>query len=498
MFKNLIVQHFKSIFSLYTLLLWQPLLPSVVTAKLLPPAQPTEATGFIRDTVVLTPSGHKPIQNIQIGELVACLDMEGQKLSFGHVTAIHRNWLSRSITAEIAGTYITGAPQQSFLCIEATNPDLNEAISWIPLEQLKVIDWITASLPEQNYFYMLSIQNLVQHDGPVEIFDLTVAHHHNFCVSERNLIAHNREPIYSGAGLAGKSFLQQVINGITTAIWTTMSKQAIAISRIAAGALGRGLSLAPNSLVFNEATTRQPGNNTSYNQNEFTPDKQLKKINLYNRKRNPQLQQDFSCYLDAPTYEKLGFEFKTTSPNQCEVRIWASFGNQTICSPWKSFFQGADDLELFRSPLSKSLNFSLQTSDFIIGNLNSMMINYTKQRCNQNILPHNMLINLQKFQAAGKYGIKSLGGHLADTCCSWAFEQIDSFRDVEQEHEIIARSTPGEASKQSYHLEYNIDHEGNGWLSGFYSQNSCLAFLASTQEIIAFDYNGEIFEKIKC
>jgi hypothetical protein len=145
--------------------------------------------GFFAGTLVKTPLGRLPIEQLEVGSSIICYDFKG-------------NCVERPITHLIK--------KHTQACIQISLPDEKLYVEpdhtfYLPQTQ----EWIKAKdltsqhilLGNCTHFIKVEAVQLLLIEG--EVYDITVADYHNFCVSEQDIHAHNILPFVAiGVGIA--------------------------------------------------------------------------------------------------------------------------------------------------------------------------------------------------------------------------------------------------------------------------------------------------------
>jgi hypothetical protein len=180
--------------------------------------------GFVKETLVKTPSGYAPIETLQEGDLVICYDFQGNCVK-KPITQVTKKWTVTLVELCLGEVYLYAAPDHLFY--------LPQEHTWLATKNIK---------PEQVLLKACSGPALVTHIREIEqeseVFDLTIADHHNFCVSYQDILVHNEAwsiglglswtfggPVggIAFAGVTGSIALGGVILGLA---WNHESKQA--------------------------------------------------------------------------------------------------------------------------------------------------------------------------------------------------------------------------------------------------------------------------------
>lgn len=136
--------------------------------------------GFIAGTLVKTPSGYVEIETIQKGDRVICYDFLGKCTETTVIDQVQTHDTSY-IEIKILDEIVYVAPDHKF---------------YLPITQT----WVAARDLLPGHILLKHCSDLVIIDRVTEInmdadfYDLTIADHHNFCVSKHDIHVHNFLP----------------------------------------------------------------------------------------------------------------------------------------------------------------------------------------------------------------------------------------------------------------------------------------------------------------
>ena len=169
---------------------------------------------FVAGTSVLTVSGKKAIETIQVGDVVPCFDHITGEETEKRVISTTVNKVDRLIELEIDGENI---------CCTETHPFQVQNRGWVNASDLRsgdvvyTKDWNTATVNRVN---------LIELDEPIEVFNFEVEDCHTYFVGDIFLVVHNGTcgsrfykatrtdtGIQRGAEITRKQALQQIRAG---------------------------------------------------------------------------------------------------------------------------------------------------------------------------------------------------------------------------------------------------------------------------------------------
>lgn len=132
--------------------------------------------GFVPNTLVRVVGGHQAIKNLKVNDLVASFDglqvVYNQTLHFGYVKR------GQGVKIILNSCQITASRNQKFYL-----PVLDK---WVAAQDLTKQDYLL-----DMYGNHVEILNITYLEKLVDLYDITVAHEHNFFVSEQNILVHN-------------------------------------------------------------------------------------------------------------------------------------------------------------------------------------------------------------------------------------------------------------------------------------------------------------------
>ena len=150
--------------------------------------------GFLAGTKVKTPTGHVAIEDLQVGDDVVCYN-------FCNACVVKK--ITHTIKRQ-AKTYVKIFLEGACICAE---PDhqfyLPQEKCWLKARYITSSNILLKSCTE-----FVSIAYIQEINESAEVYDITVADYHNFCVSELDIHVHNVIPAiaFSTIGAAVSSF----------------------------------------------------------------------------------------------------------------------------------------------------------------------------------------------------------------------------------------------------------------------------------------------------
>lgn len=138
--------------------------------------------GFVAGTLVKTPHGYTPIEQLQVGDTIIGYDED-----IGHtgrtVLNVFRQHVQSYIRLYINNVFCEIGPHQKLY-----NHENN---TWVQVKQLKPGGRLSSNL---NVIQVELIQE------QIDLYAITVEHH-TFCITEKDILVHNIEPISSGCAI---------------------------------------------------------------------------------------------------------------------------------------------------------------------------------------------------------------------------------------------------------------------------------------------------------
>lgn len=173
---------------------------------------------FVAGTAIVVPTelgiGYVPIEQIKVGDIVFTYNLDTGLCEKNVVTETFSKQTDTLIRLSIAGEIITTTENHPFYCT-----DLN--------------DWVAAaSLNTGNHVLLMdgtsatiASSEPVSCDDPVGVYNFTVANNHNYFVSSRGILVHNRcqevaREANSAVRNAWKNEVEAVKNGTSKYNWT--------------------------------------------------------------------------------------------------------------------------------------------------------------------------------------------------------------------------------------------------------------------------------------
>ena len=144
-------------------------------------------TGFPGTTLIMTPSGYRPINELSRGDLV---------YGFDGVQKYICEIINNKVTTEFCYMINIVNIFEPIICSEKQKFYLPYEKKWKAAKNLKRGDILLNSNNEH-----LRIENIYETNEPQKIFDISVSRYHNFFVSKNNILVHNFIPIVFGTSL---------------------------------------------------------------------------------------------------------------------------------------------------------------------------------------------------------------------------------------------------------------------------------------------------------
>ena len=143
--------------------------------------------GLLGSTKVKTDTGHRALEELKIGDIVACFDIKNSIETYSKVTFVDKIHLKNHIQIIINDQIIQVAPQHRFYI---QSPNL-----WITAQELK-------ENPELRNLIDPNIQDVIEVDQELDMIRITIDSNHNFYITDHNILVHNFIPIVIAISIA--------------------------------------------------------------------------------------------------------------------------------------------------------------------------------------------------------------------------------------------------------------------------------------------------------
>jgi hypothetical protein len=143
--------------------------------------------GLSGSTRVKTSTGFAPLKDLQVGDMVACYDRLNKQIVFSQVTHADKIEVQKHVSITINGQELKVAPEHLFHA-----PALNE---WVTAYSL-MDDANLCSYVDPN------IQDVQLINEKLEVIRISVDSHHNFFITDNNILVHNYIPIVIEVAIA--------------------------------------------------------------------------------------------------------------------------------------------------------------------------------------------------------------------------------------------------------------------------------------------------------
>lgn len=146
--------------------------------------------GFVSGTLVKTPNGYIPIEQLDSGHTVLTYDFKSKSIVSNEIAKIHKNRAKIIIQISLNNNNIYVSESNRFYC------SLDNKSSWISAKKLS----------ENNLLFKFSkefvkIDKLFKFESSeTYVYDLSIKNNHNFFVSENDILVHN-EPLSISLGI---------------------------------------------------------------------------------------------------------------------------------------------------------------------------------------------------------------------------------------------------------------------------------------------------------
>ena len=134
---------------------------------------------FLAGTQVLTESGMKNIEDIEIGEKVYAINMENNQKELKEVTELFRGTTDEVYELTIGDEVIKTTPKHQFYVVDK---------GWVRAYDLQEGDRIDAKDNESLVITKIEHKFL---EEPVPVYNLTVEGYHNYLITQYELLVHN-------------------------------------------------------------------------------------------------------------------------------------------------------------------------------------------------------------------------------------------------------------------------------------------------------------------
>lgn len=142
--------------------------------------------GFVAGTLIYTPNGHLPIENLRENDLIFSYDFETSSIIQDKIIKLIKKKNDKIIHLSINNEFLEA--------------NLNQKIYSIKKNDLSNIDWIKSENIKKNQLTFssngfLRIDDVFESNTNNYVYDLSIEKNHNFFVSKNNILAHNTIPI---------------------------------------------------------------------------------------------------------------------------------------------------------------------------------------------------------------------------------------------------------------------------------------------------------------
>jgi len=150
-------------------------LKSALSNKLSPKKE-----GFLGTTKIKTDKGFCKIEDIKVGDLVACYDEKNKTQTYSKITHVNKARLAKHLQIKIDDEIIQVAPDHQF---------------YVPYTEA----WISASdlkdNPDFRKFIDPNIKAIKEVHEALDVVRITVDKEHNFYITDKNILVHNSIPV---------------------------------------------------------------------------------------------------------------------------------------------------------------------------------------------------------------------------------------------------------------------------------------------------------------
>lgn len=160
--------------------------------------QPTylAGEGFVEGTLVGTPSGYVPIDELSAGDSVVSYNMQTGALEYDVVSRIEQKTIDSFVLITLGETLLAVAPEHRLYC-----PFEEDA--WVMARAITKQHQI-AMVPPQ----VVAVDGIETIKHPVKTYSLSVQKNHNFFVSKQGILVHNMDQAVLKTGV---DFLRKIL-----------------------------------------------------------------------------------------------------------------------------------------------------------------------------------------------------------------------------------------------------------------------------------------------
>lgn len=137
------------------------------------------AEGFVSGTMVRTPSGYVPIDQLKENDEIISYDFENAAFAIDTIIKIRKHRTNKIIQINFDGQILEVAPDHKFYCPRSKQ-------RWVQAKYLKKQHLILKNILE-----LVRIDNLTEIEKEIDTYCLSVENNHNFFVSKQNIFVHN-------------------------------------------------------------------------------------------------------------------------------------------------------------------------------------------------------------------------------------------------------------------------------------------------------------------
>ncbi len=153
----------------------------IVLSALLAFSAHIRGDGFCAGTLVKQPIGYQKIEQLEVGDIVVAYNFDGECIS-APVTAIKKSHVQAYMQVWVEGTPICADLDHKFY--------LPQEKKWVKARGISRKAELLS-----NCIYLKRISHAVYIPVEQDVYDISVADYHNYCVSTKNIHVHNFLPI---------------------------------------------------------------------------------------------------------------------------------------------------------------------------------------------------------------------------------------------------------------------------------------------------------------
>jgi|GEM_PF-5067683 len=140
----------------------------------------TQKEGLLGSTKVKTEKGYSKLEDLKVGDTIACYDAKNQKQSYSKITYVDRIQIEKHIQITINNQIIKVASDHQFY--------IKDSEAWITAKDLE-------NHPELINLVDPNIKEVKEVNEKLDVLRICVDSNHNFYITDHNILVHNYIPI---------------------------------------------------------------------------------------------------------------------------------------------------------------------------------------------------------------------------------------------------------------------------------------------------------------